>query len=93
MSSSENSSRQLNNVQISAEITLNGTLVVNAQLTSIDYITVTVENYTNLIQEFRIDFKNAVVDLEMGESGGYERGNAIYATKGKKFNICHPLIA
>uniref|UniRef100_A0A0K0DEQ2 Glyco_hydro_38C domain-containing protein n=1 Tax=Angiostrongylus cantonensis TaxID=6313 RepID=A0A0K0DEQ2_ANGCA len=92
MSTSENSSRQLSNVQISAEITLNGTLVVDAQLTSIHYITITAENYTNLLQEFRIDFKNEVVDLEMGESGGYERGNAIYATKGNKFKICHPLI-
>ncbi|KAJ1367693.1 hypothetical protein KIN20_028652 [Parelaphostrongylus tenuis] len=71
------------NTLISADITLNGTLIVDAQLNSIDYTTVTDENYTDLIQEFYIAFKSPIADLVMNEDGGYERGYTIYVTKGK----------
>ncbi|WKY05967.1 hypothetical protein Q1695_006291 [Nippostrongylus brasiliensis] len=65
--------------QAHMHFTLNKTAIVDAQLISVSYATLTVANHTQINQKFIIAFENAVKTSEKTKEDSYERGQEIYA--------------
>lgn len=63
-------------------ISLNRTLIVRAELSSIVYSNLTTQNYSAFSQTFTVKFENVLDPAEGEKKRGYERGEKIYALKG-----------
>ncbi|VDP60377.1 unnamed protein product [Heligmosomoides polygyrus] len=67
--------------EVSMLISLNRTLIVRAELSSIVYSNLTTQNYSAFSQTFTVKFENVLDPAEGEKKRGYERGEKIYALK------------
>ncbi|VDO38146.1 unnamed protein product [Haemonchus placei] len=67
--------------EVTMEITINGTLIVDAELPSITYSTLTAQNHTTFRQKFTVVFKDHLESPHENKERGYQRGDEIYAMK------------
>ncbi|KAK6055169.1 hypothetical protein COOONC_07326 [Cooperia oncophora] len=69
--------------EVSMKIGLNDSLIVEAQLSSIKYSTLTAQNYSEFKQKFTINFNNSLEPEEDVKKIGYQQGDEIYAMRGE----------
>uniref|UniRef100_A0A7I4YM60 TCTN_DUF1619 domain-containing protein n=1 Tax=Haemonchus contortus TaxID=6289 RepID=A0A7I4YM60_HAECO len=67
--------------EVTMEITLNDTLIVDAELPSIKYSTLMAQNHTIFRQKFTVIFKDHLESPQENKERGYQRGDEIYAMK------------
>ncbi|XGW29263.1 hypothetical protein V3C99_008797 [Haemonchus contortus] len=67
--------------EVTMEITLNDTLIVDAELPSIKYSTLMAQNHTIFRQKFTVIFKDLLESPQENKERGYQRGDEIYAMK------------
>ncbi|KAK6747535.1 hypothetical protein RB195_000624 [Necator americanus] len=67
--------------EVSLTIAMNNTLVMDANVSSIQYVTVTASNYSTFKQTFNVNFKNVLEQTVQEKKDGFVQGQIIYSIK------------
>ncbi|KAK6747536.1 hypothetical protein RB195_000624 [Necator americanus] len=68
-------------ISVSLTIAMNNTLVMDANVSSIQYVTVTASNYSTFKQTFNVNFKNVLEQTVQEKKDGFVQGQIIYSIK------------